>query len=353
MSNPKSNFADRDCIPVPHDLTPLNTLGLRSQASAYLRVDDVAVLPTVSSYAGAAERWFVLGGGSNLVLPDPVQALVIHVGLKGIRRMGHTLTSDGKPAHLVEAAAGESWHDFVSYCVDHQLDGLENLALIPGSVGAAPVQNIGAYGIEIADRLHAVVAWDMATREIATLSAAQCRLAYRDSRFKHEVGRWIILAVQFALPVTWRACLAYPDLQRHAGLAQASAVTARDVFDAVCEIRRAKLPDPARIGNAGSFFKNPIVDAASHAALLARFPDLVAYPTADGTMKLAAGWLIDQCGWKGRRMGAAAVHDRQALVIVNAGGATARDILALAHAIQHDVQARFGVMLEPEPVIIQ
>jgi len=282
---------------------------------------------------------------------------VAHVAIKGVR-----LIETRPDAWIVEAGAGENWHDLVATCVEQGWAGLENLALIPGTVGAAPVQNIGAYGVELADRFLSLTAWHVGRRRLVELTAAECQFAYRDSVFKHDApGDWVIVSVRFALPRPWRAVLEYPDLQRYFGLSgdvsaeagsRAFAVpTAREIFDAVCHIRREKLPDPAVIGNAGSFFKNPLVDAAVRDALLAQHPGLVSYRQSDGRYKLAAGWLIDQCGWKGKRLGAAGVHDRQALVLVNKGGATAADIMTLAAAVQRDVAARYHVELEPEPIV--
>lgn len=351
MSNPSASDASLGApislIPVPQDLSRLNTLGLASRAQAFVSLDDTAQLPALTDLARSGEALLVLGGGSNLVLPEQVPGLVAKVAFKGVR-----LLQAEPDAWIVEAAGGENWHDFVASCVNQGWDGLENLALIPGTVGAAPVQNIGAYGVEFEERFHSLTAWDVRAGRLVEMRAADCRFSYRDSAFKHDApGRWLIVSVRFALPRPWRPVLAYPDLQRHAGLAQ-GAPTARGIFDAVCEIRRAKLPDPAVTGNAGSFFKNPIVTAAVRNDLAERFPGLVSYPQADGRYKLAAGWLIDQCGWKGRALGAAGVHDRQALVLVNRGGATAADIMALARAIQDAVQARYGVRLEPEPVVV-
>ncbi|OZI72325.1 UDP-N-acetylenolpyruvoylglucosamine reductase [Bordetella genomosp. 12] len=325
----------------------LNTFGLASRASAFITLEDEAQLPALSALAAGYGGCLVLGGGSNLVLGESLRELVVRVALRGIR-----LVEARAQAWIVEAGAGERWHDFVAHCIAQGWDGLENLALIPGTVGAAPVQNIGAYGVELADRFDSLCAWDLHQGRLVQFSAQECRFAYRDSVFKREPGRWLITRVRFALPRPWRAVLNYPDLQRWPAL-QDAAPDARSIFQAVCEIRRAKLPDPAVIGNAGSFFKNPLVDAETRDALLARFPALVSYPQADGRYKLAAGWLIDQCGWKGRDLGRAGVHDRQALVLVNRGGATAADILALAAAIEADVLARFGVRLEPEPVVLR
>ena len=334
-------------VPRQQDLSALNTLGLAAVAEACVTLDDATQLPALSDLAAHRGPLLVLGGGSNLVLPQSVPGLVARVALRGVR-----LLQALPDAWLVEAAGGETWHGFVAECVRQGWDGLENLALIPGTVGAAPVQNIGAYGVELADRFHSLTAWDVRAGRYVEMSAADCRYAYRDSVFKHQpAGSWVIVSVRFRLPRPWRPVLGYPDLQRHPRLTQGEP-TARDIFDAVCEIRRAKLPDPAVTGNAGSFFKNPIVSAAQRDALVAQHPGMVSYAQPDGRYKLAAGWLIDQCGWKGRSLGAAGVHDRQALVLVNRGGATAADIMALARAIQADVSTRYGVTLEPEPVVV-
>jgi UDP-N-acetylmuramate dehydrogenase len=364
MSNPSASRIDTDALtPMAADLTSLNTFGLASMAQAYVRVTSLSQLPALSALAKRHGRAFVLGGGSNVVLPSRVDGLVAHMCIPGIR-----LLERRADAWIVEAGGGENWHGFVETCLRNGWDGMENLALIPGTVGAAPVQNIGAYGVELDQRFLGLSAWDILRGEMVDMSAGDCRFAYRDSRFKHdEPGRWMIVSVRFALPRPWRPVLEYPDLQRYPGLAgdgqpsgssavarpsgDAPPVPARAIFDAVCAIRRQKLPDPAVIGNAGSFFKNPIVAPDLHAALRQRHPDLVSYPQADGRYKLAAGWLIDRCGWKGRTLGAAGVHDRQALVLVNRGGAQAADILALADAIRMDVKTRFGVDLEREPVL--
>ncbi|AMG89982.2 UDP-N-acetylenolpyruvoylglucosamine reductase [Bordetella bronchiseptica RB50] len=333
--------------PQAQDLRCFNTLGLASHAPAFVALTEPSQLPALSALAPRFRQLVVLGGGSNVVLPASIDGLVAQVRLPGVRLVGQCAD-----AWVVEAAAGENWHGFVTVCVDNGWDGLENLALIPGTVGAAPVQNIGAYGVELADRFHSLTAWDVKGGRWVEMGAAECRFAYRDSFFKHqEPGAWVIGSVRFALPRPWQPVLDYPDLQRHAAL-DGAAPTARAVYDAVCAIRRAKLPDPAVVGNAGSFFKNPLVDAGTRQALLGRFPGLVSYPQPDGRYKLAAGWLIDQCGWKGRQLGAAGVHDRQALVLVNRGGAQAHDIMALAAAIQGDVERRYGVRLEPEPVVV-
>ncbi len=331
------------------DLTSLNTLGLRAHANSFLRYDSNVDLSELSYVAGRYSSVFILGGGSNVVLDPTLNCLVIKVESRGIAIIGET-----DREVIIEAYAGEVWHDFVASCLAHGWNGLENLALIPGTVGAAPVQNIGAYGVELDQRFHSLVAWDLATKQTLEMSAADCQFSYRNSFFKRaDPGRWLIVKVRFALQRDWKPVLDYPDLQQHPVLQAAGAsVTASQVFDAVCEIRRNKLPDPAVLGNAGSFFKNPVVSADVFGDIKARFPGLVAYRQAGGDYKLAAGWLIDHAGWKGRRLGPVGVHERQALVLVNHGGATAQDIESLANAIRVDVADRFGVSLDQEPVMV-
>lgn len=331
------------------DLTHYNTLGLRSQARAFLRLRGADELQALSEVVSRYPGVVVLGGGSNVVLAPQIDELVVHVRTRGI-----ALVDQDSSAHIVEVQAGEPWHDFIALCVKNGWNGLENLALIPGSVGAAPVQNIGAYGVEQDQYFHSLVAWDIRYGRRVEMGPADCLFAYRDSFFKHaEPGRWLILSVRYRLPYEWRAQLAYPDLNLHAGIAMAgAAVTPQQVFEAVCEIRQAKLPDPMRLANVGSFFKNPVVDSATYRKLRDLYTGLVAYPLEGERFKLAAGWLIERAGWKGRRLGPVGMHERQSLVMVNHGGANARDIQVLADVIRAEVATRFGVHLEQEPVEI-
>lgn len=330
-------------------LKSLNTFGIDARARRYLRVTGAADLAAAMADPTLARMpRLLLGGGSNILFTRDFDGLVLHMCAQGRALLG----ASGEHV-LVRAAAGETWHAFVQYTLEQGLGGLENLSLIPGTVGAAPIQNIGAYGTELKDVFHSLTAFDLASGELRTMDARACRFGYRDSVFKHEPGRDLaIVDVTFALPRRWRPNLRYPELAqalRDAGLHDPGA---RQVSDAVVAIRRRKLPDPAAIGNAGSFFKNPVVPGEQCARLLERFPDLVHHAQPDGSEKLAAGWLIDQCGWKGKSLGAAGVYAKQALVLVNNGGASGADVLALARAIQADVQARYGVMLEPEPVFV-
>ena len=338
-------------LPIEHDvsLQAFNTFGLAARARHYLRVTSAGQLDQLASDARAQGLpRFVLGGGSNVLLTKDVEARVLHMAIEGRDVLGE---QDGKV--LVRAGAGENWHAFVDYTLAQGLGGLENLSLIPGTVGAAPIQNIGAYGLEIKDVFHSLTVFDLARGERRTLNGADCRFGYRDSLFKHPDGAGlVVLDVTFALPRAWQPNLRYAELAQAVEAAGVQAPTPRQVSDTVIAIRRRKLPDPLEIGNAGSFFKNPVVPGAQCRALLERFPALVHHAQLDGSEKLAAGWLIDQCGWKGKNLGAAGVYPKQALVLVNNGGATGQEVMALARAIQQDVRARFGVELEPEPVFV-
>ncbi|AMO96622.1 UDP-N-acetylenolpyruvoylglucosamine reductase [Collimonas fungivorans] len=329
-----------------------NTFGIDASAHAYLPVTSLATLQALRADADASHLSrlprLVLGGGSNLVLTQDFPGLVLHMCNRGREIVG-----EDDDAIYVRAAAGENWHELVLWTLKQGLAGLENLSLIPGSVGAAPIQNIGAYGIELQERFHGLTAIDMDSGEILSLDRNACAFAYRDSIFKHSLrDRAVVLDVTFALPKRWQPDLRYADVAQELDARKLAQPSARDISDAVIAIRTRKLPDPAVIGNAGSFFKNPIVTAAQRAALLAQHPQLVSYQQADGGFKLAAGWLIDQCGWKGKSLGAAGVYEKQALVLVNRGGASGQDVVHLAQAVQADVMARFGVGLEPEPIFV-
>ncbi|PRE40012.1 UDP-N-acetylmuramate dehydrogenase [Burkholderia multivorans] len=334
-----------------HPLAAHNTFGIDARARYAARITHPAQFEALHRDARVATLpHLVLGGGSNVVFTRDFDGLVLLDEIAGRR-----VVRDDDDAWYVEAGGGENWHAFVGWTLEQGMAGLENLALIPGTVGAAPIQNIGAYGLEMNAYFDSLVAVELATGRSERFDAARCAFGYRDSFFKRDGrGRFAIVSVTFRLPKRWTPRLGYADVTRELdarGISPAAA-TPRDVFDAVVAIRRAKLPDPRELGNAGSFFKNPVIDRAQFDALHARAPGVVSYPQPDGRVKLAAGWLIDRCGWKGRALGAAAVHDRQALVLVNRGGATGADVLALARAIQHDVRTQFGVELEPEPVCL-
>ncbi len=338
-------------LPILHDfsLASLNTFRIPARARHYLRIDGAAGLDAVrrDPALGALPR-LVLGGGSNLLFTRDFDGIVLHMTGLGKEVLGE---QDGKM--LVRARAGENWHAFVQWTLAQGLGGLENLSLIPGTVGAAPIQNVGAYGTETRDVFHSLTAYDMRSGALRTLDAAACRFAYRDSLFKQPEGReLVVLDVTFALPAAWQPNLRYAELARAVEEAGFATPTPQEIGRTVEAIRRRKLPDPLEIGNAGSFFKNPVVSSEQCARLLAQYPAMVHHAQPDGSEKLAAGWLIDQCGWKGRALGAAGVYPKQALVLVNLGGAQGEDVVRLARAIQADVKAKYGVELEPEPVFI-
>ncbi|MFT3955045.1 MAG: UDP-N-acetylmuramate dehydrogenase [Piscinibacter sp.] len=330
-------------------LKPFNTFGLPAVAQTLVRIQGDADVRRVVDHPelGRAPK-FILGGGSNVILTRDMPQVVLKVEVRGMR-----LVEQRADAWIVECGAGESWHDLVAWTLAQGWPGLENMALIPGTVGAAPVQNIGAYGLELKDRFESLDAVDLVTGRSVTLGPAICAFGYRDSVFKHSLaGRTLIARVRLRLPRPWQPVLGYLDIERRMRESGISNPSAPQVFDWVCAIRRAKLPDPALIGNAGSFFKNPVVTPEQCRDIIGRDPEIVHYPMPDGTVKLAAGWMIDACGWKGKSVGQAAVYERQALVLVNRGGAIGSEVMTLARAIQESVYGRFGIRLEPEPVVV-
>jgi UDP-N-acetylmuramate dehydrogenase len=342
-------------------LRALNTFGIDARARRLVELRDPQALDAALALVRDDDvEPLVLGGGSNLLISRPVlDQPVLHVALGGRRVVGATAGG----GVLVEAGAGEAWDPFVRWTLDQGLAGLENLALIPGTVGAAPIQNIGAYGVEMRERFDSLDAVHIFTGRRQRFDPSDCAFGYRDSLFKHGEGSgWIVLSVRFRLlrfpaprvdagSPSSGLRLDYGEVRDELASRRVTAPTAVDVADAVSAIRRRKLPDPATLGNAGSFFKNPVVGAGVAAALQAREPGLPAWPTDQG-VKLAAAWMIERCGWKGRRVGDAGVHAHHALVLVNHGQATGAEILALARSIQSSVTERFGVRLEPEPVIV-
>ncbi|MFY0992698.1 UDP-N-acetylmuramate dehydrogenase [Halomonas sp. C05BenzN] len=326
---------------VGHDLTRLNTLGLPCVADRFVAPGDERELQEVLKLAGH-QGWplTLLGGGSNLILPERLPGLVVQPA------MADWWLEEQDDTVLVHAQAGVVWHELVMVLARRGLWGIENLALIPGHCGAAPIQNIGAYGVELREVLDAVHLLHLDNGREAMFTAADCAFGYRDSIFKGSLeGRVVITRLVLRLSRTPRPRLGYGDLAGRLG----ADPTPLSVAEAVCAIRREKLPDPAELGNAGSFFKNPLVAGEQAARLLAQSPDMPHFPQPDGRVKLAAGWLIDQCGLKGWRHGHFGVHDRQALVLVHFGGGSAGELLAFAERIATRVQERFGVSLEREP----
>jgi UDP-N-acetylmuramate dehydrogenase len=335
------------------NLAQHNTLRLPARADRVMQVDSVEALPKITAALGQAPRC-ILGAGSNVVLHAPLAATVLLS-----RIMGRSITKDGR----LTAGAGEDWHELVMWSLDQGFAGLENLALIPGTTGAAPVQNIGAYGVELCDRITTVTAWDFQDKKLVRLDASDCGFSYRHSIFRDPAiqgpwnqPRYLITEIEFQLCPLANAQVEinYADLKTtfaHRSLPP----SAQEVADAVIAIRRRKLPDPKDIGNVGSFFKNPMVSQlqAKHLSLL--HPDLPQYPvdaSHHDQCKISAAWLIERCGFKGARRGDVGVHEGHALVLVNHGGGTGREILALAHEIQQAVVAKFGIFLEPEPIFL-
>ncbi|MBA1380564.1 UDP-N-acetylmuramate dehydrogenase [Pseudomonas brassicacearum] len=326
-------------------LKPFNSFGVDVNARLFAEAhSDADVREALAYAAGHDVPLLVIGGGSNLLLTGDIDALVLRMTSQGIR-----LLSDDGERVVVEAEAGEPWHPFVQHTLAQGWSGLENLSLIPGTVGAAPMQNIGAYGVEIKDVFAGLTALDRYTGELRDFTLDECAFAYRDSLFKQQADRWLILRVRFALSRVAHLHLEYGPVRQRLTEQGIDQATPTDVSRAICSIRSEKLPDPAVLGNAGSFFKNPLVQAAHVAHLKVQYPDLVAYPQPGGQMKIAAGWLIERAGWKGFREGDAGVHKLQALVLVNYGNATGLELLDLARRIQKDIAERFQVDLEMEP----
>ncbi|ENC9774173.1 TPA: UDP-N-acetylmuramate dehydrogenase [Citrobacter koseri] len=323
-----------------HSLKPWNTFGIDQRANKIVCAENEQQLLDAWQSAKASNYpVLILGEGSNVLFLDTFHGTVIINRIKGIE-----VTEQPEAWHL-HVGAGENWHNLVRYTLQQGMPGLENLALIPGCVGSSPIQNIGAYGVELQRVCDYVDCVELATGKSLRVSATDCRFGYRDSIFKHEYqDRYAIVAVGLRLPKQWQPVLTYGDLVR----LEPETVTPQQVFDAVCHMRTTKLPDPKVNGNAGSFFKNPVVAAEIAHTLLAQFPGAPHYPQADGSVKLAAGWLIDQCQLKGVSIGGAAVHRQQALVLINAHNATSEDVVKLAHHVRQNVGEKFNVWLEPE-----
>jgi UDP-N-acetylmuramate dehydrogenase len=330
-------------------LKPYNTFGIDVSAQNFVEVASLEELQQVFEHFPAETTpHLTLGGGSNLLFTGDYAGLVIKVSFKGIE-----INEENEHEVVVKAAAGEDWDQFVNHCVELGWGGLENLSLIPGQVGSSPIQNIGAYGVELKDCFESLDAFDKNTGTIKTFYAADCRFGYRDSLFKREArGKYVIVSVSFRLRKNNHMLkLDYGTIQSELRQQGISHPSIADVRRVVCNIRRSKLPDPAVTGNAGSFFKNPVINQEHFERLKAKYPGLVAFPDKGG-IKLAAGWLIEQAGWKAYREGDAGVHPLQALVLVNHGNASGKDIASLAEKIKKSVAESFGVKLETEVNII-
>ncbi|HEX8777060.1 MAG TPA: UDP-N-acetylmuramate dehydrogenase [Rhodanobacter sp.] len=332
-------------------LATRNTLRVNARAKLLAELRDATKLPDLLDFPAVRNApLLVLGEGSNLLLAGDFDGTVLAMETRGVQ-VNEPATGDGGIARIA-VAAGERWDDFVRWSLGQGYAGLENLILIPGTVGAAPIQNIGAYGTEVAEFIESVEAWDTKERRVACLDRAACAFGYRDSLFKHEPGRYIVTAVRFALPRAHELRLDYVGIREELARMGVDRPAPFHVAEAVVRLRTRKLPDPAVIGNAGSFFKNPIVDAAQAAALRQQHPELPVWPQPDGRCKLSAAWLIEAAGLKGSRAGDAGISSRHALVLVNHGQASGAELWAFAQGVIAAVQAGFGVRLEPEPVVV-
>lgn len=330
-----------------HDLQCLNTLAVPSRAAHYAHVADPAALQRALAFAKEhALGLLVLGGGSNVVLPQHFDGLVIQVAIKGIEAVAED------DEHIwIRAGAGEVWQDLVEYSLQRNLFGLENLSLIPGTVGAAPIQNIGAYGAELDSVFETLTAVDRKNQEEMSFGVDDCEFRYRDSVFKNRLrDALVITSVTLKLRKHAPLNVAYAPLQSALAGIPADQLTPRKVSDAVIAIRQSKLPDPAQIPNAGSFFKNPVVSRQQFDELRQRYPEIVSYPLGTGEVKLAAGWLLEKAGWRGHQQDGVGMHAKQALVLVNTGRRQGEVVLEYARLIQQNIAARFGVTLEREPV---
>lgn len=326
------------------DLSGLSTFGLPARAAELVLVDSPGQLTGLPS---SSRPELIIGGGSNTIFIADFPGRILLNRMRGVRT-----APDGDDV-LVRAAAGENWHGLVRRCLDAGLHGIENLVMIPGSVGAAPMQNIGAYGVELADVFESLEALDRETGKMVTLSREDCRFGYRDSRFKSiDRGRFVICEVTLRLTRRFRPATGYASLADELARRQVGTPNPRQLTAAVMRLRRHRLPDPRRLANAGSFFKNPIVDDETAARLVAEHPGLPHWPLAGGGTKLAAAWLIETLGWKGRSMGRVGVYAHHALVLVNHGGASKEELLALIAAITESVEVHFGLTLEPEPQLV-
>ena len=326
-----------------------NTFGISAFAKEFVSVHTTQELAEVLK-ENQGKKLFILGGGSNMLLTQDINALVIHVDLKG----KEAVWQDNETVH-VKAMAGENWHEFVQYCIEHNFGGLENLSLIPGNVGTTPIQNIGAYGTEIKDTMISCEAMDIATQQLVTFTKDDCQFGYRESIFKGKLkDKYIITSVTFGLTKTNHTInTSYGDIA--AELTRKGVTlppTIKEVSDAVTAIRQSKLPDPKELGNSGSFFKNPIITIQDFERVYILHPQMPHYTLDDTYVKVPAGWLIEQCGFKGKRFGDAGVHAKQALVLVNYGNATGQELLDLSKNIQKTVRDTFGIAIEAEVNII-
>ncbi len=329
-------------------LKQYNTFGIDVQAREFITITSVPQLQKILAKE-VTKKLFVLSGGSNMLLTQKINALVLHIALKGI-----SISEENENTVIVSANAGENWHDFVQFCIKNNYGGLENLSLIPGYVGSAPIQNIGAYGVELKDIFVNCEAIEIETQKKHIFSKEDCQFGYRNSIFKNEAkGKFIITKVSFRLTKKDHVLnTSYGAIEQALANKNITAPTIKDISEAVIQIRRSKLPDPAEIGNSGSFFKNPVISSDHFLTLQKQHPNIPFYKVDDKSIKVPAGWLIEQCGFKGKRWGDAGVHEKQALVLVNYNHATGKEILDVSKRIQSEIFKNFQIQLETEVNII-
>lgn len=329
-------------------LKPYNTFGIDAKAKHFVSVSSIDELRKVLELSEYPEK-LILGGGSNMLLTKNQDLLVVHINIKGI-----SIVSEDKDSVLVKANAGENWHEFVLHCIDKDFGGIENLSLIPGNVGSAPIQNIGAYGVELKDTFFSCEGMSLETKNIETFTKEDCHFDYRNSIFKHEAkGKYIITSVTFKLSKhNHQLHVNYGTISSQLEAMKISKPTIQDISRAVIDIRTQKLPNPREIGNSGSFFKNPVITKSHYQALLENFNDMPSYAVSDDEVKVPAGWLIEKAGFKGKRFGDYGVHKHQALVLVNYGNAKGEDILKLAELIQKTIKGLFDISIEAEVNIL-
>lgn len=327
-----------------YNLKTHNTFGIDAKCSRFLEYESVAEAQEVAKILRESSiPYIIIGGGSNLLLTKDYEGIVVHSACKGVERRGNSLI----------CGSGEVWDDIVAKSIAMQLYGAENLSLIPGDVGASAVQNIGAYGSEVKDLIRKITAVEISTGAVREFNHTECEYGYRQSRFKHEwKNRFLIISVEYELSEAFQPRLDYGNIRAELERRNITEPTAQQLRDTIIDIRNAKLPDPKVMGNAGSFFMNPIVSREKYEQLAEQYVGMPHYGIDADNVKIPAGWMIDQCGWKGKSLGRAGVHDKQALVLVNRGGATGAEIVALCEAIQKDVKAKFDIDIHPEVNII-
>lgn len=339
-----------------YDLLRHNTFGIAARCSRFLEYETVEEAQRVAALLrSSTQPLLIIGGGSNLLLTRDFEGIVVHSGVKGIEEVTLLFSHEEKPETglLLRCGSGETWDDVVAYAVAHGYYGMENLSLIPGEVGASAVQNIGAYGSEVGDMIKCVEAVEIATGEVVTIHREKCGYGYRQSRFKGEwKNRYLITRVTYRLSKTFEPRLNYGNIRAALAEQGIETPTPEQLRQTIINIRNAKLPDPKVQGNGGSFFMNPVVSKAKFEELAAQYPGIPHYTVDEGHEKIPAGWMIEQCGWKGRSLGRAGVHDRQALVLVNRGGATGQEVVTLCENIRRDVRERFGIDIHPEVNIV-